>query len=185
MIRQPEIVMREIRDELAACLPQRDVPVGITEVRRLREIEPADAVVIERPHGGGGRVGAAIADHEQLVFEIRPHWIAVVPSILWTIALIVFWVVGYQIAKNQLDGGAENFVQNAVAIVALGLAWWIVLVGHDRPASRKLDVGKDVDDRADRWARVRRLTWSALPLGFSALLVSLNTSIPRLCEPCS
>jgi uncharacterized membrane protein YdbT with pleckstrin-like domain len=60
-----------------------------------------------------------LADHEKLIFELRPHWVAVVPSILWTVVLLALWVVGYQVAKGQLDGGAESFAQNAVAIVVL------------------------------------------------------------------
>jgi uncharacterized membrane protein YdbT with pleckstrin-like domain len=60
-----------------------------------------------------------LADHEKLVFDLRPHWIAVVPSILWTIVLLAAGILSYRFAGRQLDGGAETFAQNAVAIVAL------------------------------------------------------------------
>jgi uncharacterized membrane protein YdbT with pleckstrin-like domain len=60
-----------------------------------------------------------LADHEKLVFDLRPHWIAVVPSILWTIVLLAAGIFSYRFAGRQLDGGAETFAQNAVAIVAL------------------------------------------------------------------
>ena len=66
-----------------------------------------------------------LADHEKLVFDLRPHWVAVIPSALWTIALLLFWIVGYRVAKAQLDGSAESFAQNAVAIVAL-VAFYIL-----------------------------------------------------------
>jgi uncharacterized membrane protein YdbT with pleckstrin-like domain len=60
-----------------------------------------------------------LADHEKLIFDLRPHWVAVIPPVLWTLAILAFWIVGYQIAKGQLDGSAESFAQNAVAIVSL------------------------------------------------------------------
>jgi uncharacterized membrane protein YdbT with pleckstrin-like domain len=60
-----------------------------------------------------------LADHEKLIFELRPHWIAAVPSILWTIALLVAGILAYRFAGRQLDGGAETFSQNAVAIITL------------------------------------------------------------------
>lgn len=67
-----------------------------------------------------------LADHEKVVFDIRPHWIAVLPSLLWTIALIALWATGYQVAKRTLDDPAT--AQNVVAIAAL-VAWaWLALV---------------------------------------------------------
>lgn len=60
-----------------------------------------------------------LADHEKLIFDLRPHWIAVIPSILWTIVLLVAGTFAYRFAGRQFDGGAETFTENAVVIVSL------------------------------------------------------------------
>ena len=60
-----------------------------------------------------------LAEHEKLVFELRPHWIAAVPSVLWTVVLLVAGIFTYRLAGRQLDGSAETFAENAVAILAL------------------------------------------------------------------
>ena len=59
-----------------------------------------------------------LADHEKLIFDLRPHWIAVIPSVLWTIVLLVAGIFAYRFAGRQLDGGAETFAENAVLVVA-------------------------------------------------------------------
>ena len=35
-----------------------------------------------------------LADHEKLVFELRPHWISAVPPLLWTLVLLVGLFLG-------------------------------------------------------------------------------------------
>lgn len=69
-----------------------------------------------------------LADHEKVVFDIRPHWIAVLPSALWTVALVVVWLAGYRLAGRVFDSPADGTAQNVVAILVL-LAWiWLALV---------------------------------------------------------
>ena len=65
-----------------------------------------------------------LADHEKLVFDLKPHWVAILPSVLWTIALIVVWILGYQLAKSVFDDPsvAQNLVAAAVLIAFVGLA---------------------------------------------------------------
>ncbi|HET7481479.1 MAG TPA: hypothetical protein VFK89_01330, partial [Actinomycetota bacterium] len=35
----------------------------------------------------------ALADHETLIFDLKQHWIALVPSVFWTLIAIVGGVV--------------------------------------------------------------------------------------------
>jgi membrane protein YdbS with pleckstrin-like domain len=67
-----------------------------------------------------------LADHEKLIFDLKPHWVALVPPGLWTIASIIFWVVGYRVAKNQLDNPA--FAQNVVAIISLVAIFFLAVM---------------------------------------------------------
>ena len=32
---------------------------------------------------------ALLADHERIVFELRPHWVAVIPALLWAALIVV------------------------------------------------------------------------------------------------
>src|SRR6476619_2494891 len=48
VISKQEIIVRSERDELTACLAQRDIPVGISVVRGFRKVEQSYASVLER-----------------------------------------------------------------------------------------------------------------------------------------
>jgi uncharacterized membrane protein YdbT with pleckstrin-like domain len=67
-----------------------------------------------------------LAEHERLVFDLKPHWVAILPSVLWTIALLVVWVLGYRVAKNVLDD--PSLPQNVVAIAVLVAFVWLALI---------------------------------------------------------
>lgn len=63
-----------------------------------------------------------LADHEKVVFDLRPHWIAVVPEALWSVLLLVVWIVGHRLAASELsDPGG---LQLGIAIVVLVL--WVL-----------------------------------------------------------
>jgi uncharacterized membrane protein YdbT with pleckstrin-like domain len=65
-----------------------------------------------------------LAEHESLVFDLKPHWVALVPPVLWTIASIAALFLGYRAADAIFDD-AENtakMVWGAVVTVA-----WIAL----------------------------------------------------------
>ncbi|MGH2777443.1 MAG: PH domain-containing protein [Actinomycetota bacterium] len=47
-----------------------------------------------------------LADHEKLIFELRPHWVALVPSALWTVGLLVALLLGYRAIDGIVDGDA-------------------------------------------------------------------------------
>ena len=60
-----------------------------------------------------------LADHEEIVFDLKPHWVAVVPSVFWTLVAIVAVVVSFV------------FLNGTLALVALGVAilgWLFVAV---------------------------------------------------------
>lgn len=66
-----------------------------------------------------------LADHEKVVFDIRPHWISVIPSALWTLVAIAAWVAGYRVADSIFDKPSTvDTAQNVVAIAAILL--WII-----------------------------------------------------------
>jgi uncharacterized membrane protein YdbT with pleckstrin-like domain len=61
-----------------------------------------------------------LAEHEKVVFDIRPHWLAALPSLLWTLVLAGAWAGGYSLAKATFDD--PTVAQNVVAVVVL-IAW--------------------------------------------------------------
>jgi uncharacterized membrane protein YdbT with pleckstrin-like domain len=65
-----------------------------------------------------------LAEHERVVFDLRPHWVAVVPAALWTVALAFAWVVGYRLAQGR---SFETTAQNLIALGALA-AWFVLAV---------------------------------------------------------
>ncbi len=62
-----------------------------------------------------------LADHEKIVFELRPHWIAVVPSALWTVVLGVALFLAYQAAEAIVDG--DPGTAKSIAGGAVTIAW--------------------------------------------------------------
>jgi uncharacterized membrane protein YdbT with pleckstrin-like domain len=64
-----------------------------------------------------------LADHEKLVFDLRPHWIAIVPAVLWTVGLLIVWILAHQMVGDSFDGNSKW----AVAIIVL-LAWGLLAV---------------------------------------------------------
>jgi uncharacterized membrane protein YdbT with pleckstrin-like domain len=65
-----------------------------------------------------------LADHEDIVFDLKPHWVAVIPSVLWTIAALIVLFGGYWAAEQifEKDPGGAKAVVGAVVTVA-----WIFL----------------------------------------------------------
>jgi uncharacterized membrane protein YdbT with pleckstrin-like domain len=68
-----------------------------------------------------------LAEHEKVVFDLRPHWIAVLPSALWTIVALIALLGGYQAAEAIFEKdptGGKAFVG-----IVVTLAWiWLALV---------------------------------------------------------
>ena len=79
-----------------------------------------------------------LADHEKMIFELRPHWISVLPSVLWTIAFLIalwlgYWAVEEAFAKESqretgksIVGGIATLAWIAFAIVPF-LRWYFTM----------------------------------------------------------
>ena len=64
-----------------------------------------------------------LAAHERVVFDLKPHWVAVVPSVLWTLLLIAIVGVGSDVARDNIsEPGLLVNVVRVLAVVA-----WVVL----------------------------------------------------------
>lgn len=63
-----------------------------------------------------------LADHERLVFDLKPHWVALLGPALWTLAAIAFYTVMYRIAEDRLSDPA--LAQNVAGILAVILIVW-------------------------------------------------------------
>jgi O-antigen/teichoic acid export membrane protein/glycosyltransferase involved in cell wall biosynthesis len=105
-----------------------------------------------------------------------------------------------RIAKAMIIKGPLSLVMLAIGVlvggivggvIGLAVAWALVLVTYDIRSSARI-LRSSLDDSADAASRVvemmkprfdravlLKLTWLALPLGFAAMLISLNTNIPR------
>ena len=66
-----------------------------------------------------------LAEHEKIVFDLRPHWVAVVPSALWSIVALIALFGGYGAAEAIFDrnpSGAKAFVGIVVTLLWIWLA---------------------------------------------------------------
>ncbi|MGH2729460.1 MAG: PH domain-containing protein, partial [Actinomycetota bacterium] len=59
-----------------------------------------------------------LAEHEKLVFDLRPHWIALAPPVMWTLVIGAAMIAAY----STVDSGAG---ENAIVITALVLWGWL------------------------------------------------------------
>ena len=64
-----------------------------------------------------------LAAHERVVFDLKPHWVAVVPSVLWTLLLIAIVGVGSDLARDNIED--EALVVNLLR--GLAVVAWVVL----------------------------------------------------------
>jgi uncharacterized membrane protein YdbT with pleckstrin-like domain len=58
---------------------------------------------------------ALLAEHERIVFELRPHWVAVVPALLWAALIVLAWVT----LGALTDSGPALLALSAGALIAL------------------------------------------------------------------
>jgi uncharacterized membrane protein YdbT with pleckstrin-like domain len=65
-----------------------------------------------------------LADHEKVIFDLKPHWIAVLPSVLWTIALLVVLFLGYRAVDGIVDGDASG--GKMVVGIIVTIAWFFL-----------------------------------------------------------
>jgi uncharacterized membrane protein YdbT with pleckstrin-like domain len=68
-----------------------------------------------------------LAEHENLVLDLRPHWVAILPSVLWSIVLLVVLFLGYW-AVDEIVGGNPAGGKAVVGGLVL-LAWiWLAVI---------------------------------------------------------
>lgn len=67
---------------------------------------------------------ALLADHEKVVFELRPHWVALIPSVVWTVLVGIALFLGYSAADAIFEANPETpkSIIGGIATIA-----WIVL----------------------------------------------------------
>ncbi|HEY7876211.1 MAG TPA: PH domain-containing protein, partial [Actinomycetota bacterium] len=58
-----------------------------------------------------------LLDEEQLIFDLKPHWVAVVPAVLWAIVTVIASVFAYDFVDDQGWGWGRTAV-----LVAVGLS---------------------------------------------------------------
>lgn len=66
-----------------------------------------------------------LADHEKVVFDIKPHWIAVVPSALWTVVAIVAGIFGYRAVGDIFD---KSTTPEKVFLLIILAGWFYLAV---------------------------------------------------------
>jgi uncharacterized membrane protein YdbT with pleckstrin-like domain len=56
-----------------------------------------------------------LADHERLVLDLRPHWVALVAPILWTVVSIAFYIIGTRL----VDADVANWIFGSIALIVI------------------------------------------------------------------
>jgi uncharacterized membrane protein YdbT with pleckstrin-like domain len=64
-----------------------------------------------------------LADHEEVLFDLKPHWVAIVPSVLWTVAALIVLFGGYWAAEQIFDNDPTGAKMVVGAVVTIA---WIV-----------------------------------------------------------
>ena len=67
-----------------------------------------------------------LADHEKVVFELRPHWVALLPSVLWTAAIGIALFLGYAAAEAIFEDNPET--AKSVIGGLMTLAWLLLAI---------------------------------------------------------
>lgn len=60
-----------------------------------------------------------LADHEKIVFDLKPHWVALVVPSLWSAAFIAAWIFLLGFVGDKTDGDATRYLRWAVTIFGL------------------------------------------------------------------
>lgn len=65
-----------------------------------------------------------LADHEDIVFELRPHWLALIPPALWTVVAFLVLFLGARVSDAQ----AWETTGNRIAAVIAAVIWLLFAV---------------------------------------------------------
>jgi uncharacterized membrane protein YdbT with pleckstrin-like domain len=58
---------------------------------------------------------ALLADHERVLFELRPHWLSVLPALLWAVLLVAAWLA----VGALTDSGLLLLAATVAALIGL------------------------------------------------------------------
>jgi uncharacterized membrane protein YdbT with pleckstrin-like domain len=64
-----------------------------------------------------------LAEHEKVVFDIRPHWIALVPSVLWSLVFLALAILSYNFVYD-IDGTYDWW---EIGLTVILFAGWFFL----------------------------------------------------------
>lgn len=67
-----------------------------------------------------------LAEHEKLIFDLKPHWVALVPSVLWTIAALAALFLGYRGVEEIFDEKTSTAKMVVGAVVTI--MWYYLAV---------------------------------------------------------
>lgn len=67
-----------------------------------------------------------LADHEKLIFDLKPHWVSLVPSALWTIAALAALLLGYRGVDAVIKDDASTAKMVVGAVITI--AWYFFAV---------------------------------------------------------
>jgi uncharacterized membrane protein YdbT with pleckstrin-like domain len=67
-----------------------------------------------------------LADHEKVMFDLKPHWVSLLAPALWTIFFVVVWALAYRVADRQMD--EPGTAQNVIAILALVAIFFLAVL---------------------------------------------------------
>lgn len=59
-----------------------------------------------------------LADHERMVFDLRPHWVALIVPALWIVVSLAFYVVVANVAQDEVtDSGIVKAVIGGIGVM--------------------------------------------------------------------
>lgn len=70
-----------------------------------------------------------LADHEKIIFDLKPHWVALLPPVLWTLALGVVWWLAFKLTHDNLDNtaGYYNTLRLGISILILSAIFYFAV----------------------------------------------------------
>jgi uncharacterized membrane protein YdbT with pleckstrin-like domain len=67
-----------------------------------------------------------LADHEKVIFDLKPHWVALVPPAMWTIVALVALFLGYRGMDAIVEGDATT--GKAIVGGVVTILWYFLAV---------------------------------------------------------
>jgi membrane protein YdbS with pleckstrin-like domain len=66
-----------------------------------------------------------LAEDEQIVEHLHPHWITLVPATIWFLVFCAAGGAGIALVANHTDGTTQSVLIIVIVVVALGLISWL------------------------------------------------------------